>query len=55
MTKFRSIIDKIEDLHRPIIHIKSDESKWVMCNSCKITYPCPTIQIITDGVKKPGD
>jgi hypothetical protein len=52
MTKWTHIIDRIEDLHSPFKHVKGDGDEWIVCNHCKIHYPCPTIQIIIDEVGK---
>jgi hypothetical protein len=50
MTSYKNIIDAIEELHSPIYHDKADGTKWVICNACKIAYPCQTIKIIEDEV-----
>lgn len=50
MTKWSKIVDRIEWLHKPMEHTKADGYKWVICNVCKVTYPCSTIQIIDEMV-----
>lgn len=50
MTKWSKIVDAIAALHAPMEHMKAEGDKWVICNVCKVRYPCPTVAVIDEMV-----
>ena len=46
MTAYKRIIRLIEELHSPYM-VNGNLSK-VVCNVCKVAYPCKTIQLLEE-------
>jgi hypothetical protein len=48
MTSYKTIIRALEELHAPHEVNRIDGEIKLVCNSCKTSYPCVTIQLIQE-------
>jgi hypothetical protein len=48
VSNFKRIVKKVLELHSPVFFYRVNGDKKILCNLCKISYPCATVQLIEE-------